>query len=197
VKRTALVLLACVAVGASIPVVRPFAERAWFFYRLARDPAPAYLPNPVSASGRSRLEDTWGAPRPGRRTHEGVDIFAPKGTPVVSTTRGIVTRVGMNRLGGRVVGVLRPGLEWHYYAHLDRFGAVREGDVIPAGAIIGYVGNTGNASGTPPHLHYGIYRNGAVNPYPRLASPDAGVRSGSEQGQSNDAIRIKGLSRVM
>ena len=88
----------------------------------------------------------------------------------MTTTRGVVTRVGTNRLGGQIVGVLGPGLEWHYYAHLERFGTFREGDIVQPGDVVGYVGNTGNARGTPPHLHYGIYRNGAKNPYPRLRS---------------------------
>ena len=78
--------------------------------------------------------------------------------------------VGHNRLGGRIVRVFGPGGQWHYYAHLDRFADVRTGDVIAGGTVIGYVGDSGNARGTPPHLHYGIYRfrGGAINPYPLL-----------------------------
>ena len=88
---------------------------------------------------------------------------------MLSTTRGIVTRVGTNALGGRIVGVLGPGLEWHYYAHLDRYGSFREGDIVRAGDVLGYVGNTGNARGGPAHLHYGIYKGGAEDPFPRLS----------------------------
>jgi murein DD-endopeptidase MepM/ murein hydrolase activator NlpD len=168
VKRIALLALAITAIAASIPVLRPVAERAWFVYTLATDTVPAHLPNPVDTVSPRRLANSWGTARPDGRRHEGIDIFAPKGTPVVSTTRGIVVRVGMNRLGGQIVGVLGPGLEWHYYAHLDRFGTFREGDIVQAGDVLGYVGNTGNARGTPSHLHYGIYRDGAQNPYPRL-----------------------------
>jgi murein DD-endopeptidase MepM/ murein hydrolase activator NlpD len=149
------------------------ARRAWFVYNLAIETAPAYLASPVDASRATRLANSWGAARPGGRRHEGIDIFAPKGTAVISTTRGIVTRVGVNRLGGQIVGVLGPGLEWHYYAHLDRFGTFREGDIVHPGDVLGYVGNTGNARGTAAHLHYGIYRNGARNPYPRLISDKA------------------------
>jgi len=168
-KRVVGLALVAVAVVAVWPLVRPAIDRAWFVYRLTSEPAPARLPIPIAATRARRLVDSWGAPRAGGRKHEGVDIFAPKGTPVVSTTRGLVTRVGTNRLGGLIVGVLGPGLEWHYYAHLDRFGAYEEGDVVNPGDVLGYVGNTGNARGTPPHLHYGIYRDGASNPYPRLA----------------------------
>ena len=65
------------------------------------------------------------------------------------------------------------GPEWHYYAHLDSFGTFREGDIVHAGDVLGYVGNTGNARGTPAHLHYGIYRDAARNPYPRLIRDEA------------------------
>jgi murein DD-endopeptidase MepM/ murein hydrolase activator NlpD len=102
-----------------------------------------------------------------------VDIFAARGTPVLSATEGIVIRVGTNRLGGQVINILGPGRQVHYYAHLDRYGGFEEGDVVYPGSIIGYVGNTGNARDTPPHLHYGIYDpgRGAVNPWPML-EPD-------------------------
>ena len=131
---------------------------------------PVHLPVPVAGVRPSDLRDTWDAPRSGGRKHRGIDIFAPRGRAVVSATRGIVVTVGTNRLGGRIVRVLGPGGQWHYYAHLDRFADVRAGDVIAAGTILGYVGTTGNARGTPPHLHYGIYRfrGGAINPYPLL-----------------------------
>jgi murein DD-endopeptidase MepM/ murein hydrolase activator NlpD len=164
-----LALLASAAALALAPVVRPVVERAWFMYELATDAAPAHLQPPVRAARQPRLVNSWGNARPGGRRHEGIDIFAPKGTPVVSTTRGIVTRVGTNGLGGQIVWVLGPGLERHYYAHLDRFGTFREGDIVNPGDVVGYVGNTGNARTTPPHLHYGIYKAGASNPYPRLA----------------------------
>jgi murein DD-endopeptidase MepM/ murein hydrolase activator NlpD len=173
VKRIALLVVAAAAIAAFLPVLRPAAERAWFVYTLATRPVPAHLPNPVAARRMPRVANSWGAARGGGRRHEGIDIFAPKGTPVVSTTRGVVMRVGTNRLGGQIVGVLGPGLEWHYYAHLDRFGTFREGDIVDAGDVLGYVGNTGNARGTPPHLHYGIYHRGAKNPYPRLTTGKA------------------------
>ena len=138
---------------------------------LYRDPAPAHLPVPVAGVRPGDLADTWGGPRSGGRRHQGIDIFAPRGTPVLSATPGLVAWVGENRLGGQTVRVLGPGLEWHYYAHLDRYGAYVSGDAVQAGDTLGYVGTTGNAVGTPPHLHYGIYvcPGSAVNPYPRLA----------------------------
>ena len=169
--RRAVPLIAMVVVSASIaPRLRPAFDRIVFLYLLTTDAPPERLRNPVDRVAVRSLVNTWDAPRPGGRRHEGIDIFAPRETPVVSTTRGLVTRVGTNTLGGQVVWVLGPGLEWHYYAHLDRFSDVHPGDIVNAGDVLGYVGRTGNARGTPFHLHYGIYCHGkAVNPYPRLA----------------------------
>lgn len=129
------------------------------------------LPVPVAGVKSRDLQDTWGAVRSGGRTHEGIDIFARKGTPVYSTTHGIVVKVGQNRLGGNVVSVLGPGRRVHYYAHLERIAPIRVGDIIHPGDLLGYVGNTGNARTTPSHLHYGIYllAGRAINPFPLLA----------------------------
>lgn len=129
-------------------------------------PAENSLPNPVPGQG---LTDTWGAARSQGRTHEGIDIFAPRGTPIQTTTQGIVSKVGENNLGGRVVVVVGPGGAGHYYAHLEDYADISPNDWVNAGDVIGYVGDSGNAKGTPPHLHYGIYLNGsAVNPYPLM-----------------------------
>jgi peptidoglycan LD-endopeptidase LytH len=170
-KTLARVLIGALVVGGVAPVAQPLVDRAWFVYTLARQEPPVALPDPLASQRRSRFVDSWGNARSGGRRHQGIDVFAPKGTPVVSTTSGIVTGVGTNNLGGRVVWVLGPGLERHYYAHLNRHGAIRVGDRVEAGTIIGYAGNTGNARGGAVHLHYGIYRDGnAQNPYPRLAA---------------------------
>lgn len=137
---------------------------------LVRMPPPAVLPVPVDGVDPRRIGDTWGAPRGRDRTHQGVDIFAPRGTPVRSTTRGLVTSVRDSGLGGRQVWVIGPGRERHYYAHLDDWAyALASGDVVQPGTLLGTVGTTGNARGTPPHLHYGIYTaDGPVDPLPRL-----------------------------
>jgi murein DD-endopeptidase MepM/ murein hydrolase activator NlpD len=193
-KKAAVALIVAAFAGLVLaPIARPALERAWFVYSLTREPAPEHLPNPVPAARARRLVNSWGGRRAGGRRHEGIDIFAPKDAPVVSTTRGLVTRVGTNRLGGRIVAVLGPGFEWHYYAHLDRYGAFREGDIVNVGDVIGYVGNTGNARGTPSHLHYGIYRGGvAGNPYPRLTSAGSDVRTARK---SNHVLRRVSLNR--
>ena len=129
-------------------------------------PAENSLPSPLPEQS---LTDTWGAARSQGRSHEGIDIFAARGTPIQSTTQGIVRKVGENNLGGRVVVVVGPGGAGHYYAHLEDYADIAPNDWVNQGDVIGYVGDSGNAKGTPPHAHYGIYINGnAVNPYPLL-----------------------------
>ena len=131
------------------------------------------LPVPVADVPRKKLTDTWGASRSSGRTHEGIDIMAPRGTKVYSATDGLIADLRNNNLGGKVIWVMGPSGSWHYYAHLDGHKrGLNVGDQVKKGELIGYVGNTGNARSTAPHLHYGIYLNGkgrgAVNPYPYL-----------------------------
>ena len=166
---TSLVALSVVAL-LLLPKLGTAYRHPFVAMRLIAAPAPRVLPVPVDGVGRRQLRDTWNGPRSGGRQHRGIDIFARRGTLIRSTTRGIVATVGTNSLGGRIVRVLGPGGEWHYYAHLETFAAIRPGQVVERGAILGSVGDSGNARGTPPHLHYGIYRlrGGATNPYPRL-----------------------------
>ncbi len=167
-RRATRLLIALAAVGLMV-TLWPALRHPIQIARLATAAAPPSLPVPVDGVRPRQIADTWGAVRSGGRTHEGVDIFAPRGTPVRSTTRGLVLRVGTLRLGGQTVAVLGPALHVHYYAHLDRYGAFRAGDLVERGDVLGYVGDTGNAKGTPFHLHYGVYTpSGAVNPRPLL-----------------------------
>lgn len=125
---------------------------------------------PVTEVRAVDVADTFGAPRGGSRRHEGVDIFAPRHTIVLSTTEGIVASVGDNRLGGHAVWILGPGGQWHHYAHLESFGDIRVGQRVPARFPVGTVGDSGNAKGTPPHLRYGTYNllRRAEDPLPKL-----------------------------
>ena len=168
----ALVVAVILLLGYSL--LQPTIERALYTMRLASMPKPTALPVPVDGVRVRALRDTWGGARSEGRKHEGIDIFSKRGTPVLSSTEGIVAQVGTNRLGGLVVWVTGPGGQRHYYAHLDRYADVEAGMRIEAGRVLGYVGNTGNAKGTPPHLHYGIYETGgAINPYPLLRAEPA------------------------
>lgn len=126
---------------------------------------------PLEDVSKRQIADTWGAPRGTGRTHEGQDIFAPKGTPILSATKGYVYRIGENNLGGQTVSVISAGGRVYYYAHLDQYARGLEvGDPVTTRTVLGYVGTTGNAVGTPPHLHFGIYTTtGAINPLPLLS----------------------------
>jgi peptidoglycan LD-endopeptidase LytH len=123
------------------------------------------LINPVSGATNKSIKSFYGDSRDGgRRRHEGVDIFAKKGTHVVAPTSGVVTRVGTGKLGGNVVW-LRDQKRGHsyYFAHLDQ-QLVTAGTVLEKGDTLGTVGNTGNARHTPPHLHFGIYQHRSLDP---------------------------------
>lgn len=134
---------------------------------LLRQAPPTSFPIPVDGVSAARLVNSWGADRDGGRRHQGIDIIAPRGTPVRSTTEGIIESKGMRGLGGLVVTVVGPGGYKHYYAHLEDVAAQAVGEWVHAGEIIGYVGNSGNAAVSVTHLHYGLYTPGgrAVNPY--------------------------------
>ena len=136
-------------------------------WRVAVEAGPS-LAFPVEGRDSRAVLSGWGVDRDGgARRHEGIDIFAPRGTPVLAGGEGVAW-AGENRLGGTVVFV-RDGARGHshYYAHLDRH-AVATGQRVRIGDTLGFVGNTGNARTTAPHLHFGVYRRGegAVNPFP-------------------------------
>lgn len=119
--------------------------------------------------------DTYGADRmKGTKfyhLHQGVDIFAPAGTPLRATKRGVVTSVGVAPLGGNRLWLTDKDGTAYYYAHLSQFAVgIVDGTVVEAGQIVGFVGTTGNAGGTPAHLHFEIHPHGGlpVNPTPIL-----------------------------
>ena len=128
---------------------------------------------PVLTDASDPVRSRFGVPRDGgRREHHGIDIFAPRGTPVLAAADGMVVRTGDSGRGGLHVwqrGEDEAGryLGSLYYAHLDRID-VPVGRRVTRGTPIGTVGNTGNARTTPPHLHFGLYRRyrGPVDPLP-------------------------------
>ncbi len=133
-------------------------------YTLTIQSGPA-LAFPVAASGKPNIGSFFGADRDaGIRKHEGIDIFAKKGTPALAAANGIA-QPGENKLGGKVVFLHPDDADYTlYYAHLDA-QLVHNGQHVLIGDTVGLVGNTGNARTTPSHLHFGIYTNGgAVNP---------------------------------
>ncbi|HSG48656.1 MAG TPA: peptidoglycan DD-metalloendopeptidase family protein [Longimicrobiales bacterium] len=142
-----------------------------FAVMLTLDPALSF---PVAGLGMGAIQSVWGDERDGgRRSHEGVDIFARRGTPVLASVAGRVSRANVTSRGGKVVWLRDESRNRSlYYAHLDS-QAVTSGQWVEVGDTVGFVGNTGNARTTPPHLHFGVYYRGegAVNPFPFLRPP--------------------------
>lgn len=196
--RTVAVVLPLVVLATACATVAPAPSRG----RTTRtQPPPRSLPVPVAGVAPASLRDNYGAARSGGRRHEGIDIFAPKRTHVVSATEGYVSRLANGGLGGITVSVIDPSGWRHYYAHLDAWGPVREGQRVAPGTLLGYVGNTGNAASTPPHLHYGIYTDrGAINPYPLLrggpGAPGTVIASNPRGDQPGRTTRTNPPARV-
>ena len=125
---------------------------------------------PVGA-GCQKYPDTWHDPR-ATNVHVGTDILAPTGTPLYAVVDSTIMRIGTNTLGGNAMSLKQPDGTYFYYAHLSRFAdGLVTGSTLKAGDVIGYVGDTGDAKGTP-HLHFEVHpawnsRN-PINPYPLL-----------------------------
>ena len=145
---------------------------------------------PVSIRHNYSYQNNYGAARGwgGRRSHEGIDVFAGYSVPVLSTAYGVVEIVGWNKFGGYRIGIRDIYNTYQYYAHLHCFeGEINEGDIVEPGQVIGYVGSTGyGPEGTsgkfPPHLHFGLYKydgriEWAFNPYPHLVRWEKESRS--------------------
>lgn len=120
-------------------------------------------------AGPHSYYDDFGNPRSGGRSHQGNDILAPYGTPVVAAQPGTFQATS-NSLGGLSAFVYGDRGDMTYYAHLSAYSGIGSGSHVGAGTQIGAVGTSGNASGGPPHLHFEYHPGGggAVNPYPYL-----------------------------
>ena len=166
-------LFAVFAVALLLLVVTGASDRLVLYARILKlytQTPETKLAMPLEDVRKQAIADTWAAPRGVGRKHEGQDIFAPKGTPVLSATSGYIYNIGENNLGGQTVSVISKGGRVYYYAHLDSYArGIKIGDRVTTRSVLGYVGTTGNAQGTPPHLHFGVYTStGAINPLPLL-----------------------------
>ena len=119
------------------------------------------------------FRDTWGAPRSGGRSHKGVDMMAPHGTPVYAIHAGRITRLNNSGLGGISVYMYGNDGNEYFYTHLQGYADdTYVGRQVDAGDLIAYNGSTGNASASAPHVHFEVHPGGggAVNPYPWAAA---------------------------
>src|SRR5262249_6536566 len=130
---------------------------------------------PVQGLDPKKVRDTFDEKRGGIRRHEALDIMAPRGTPVVAADDGTIAKLFRSVLGGITIYQYdATGKFVFYYAHLDRYReGLAQGDVVKRGDVLGYVGSTGNAPESAPHLHFTIFELGpekrwwrgkAVNP---------------------------------
>lgn len=121
--------------------------------------------------GKYSFTDDWGAPRQDTGTHEGNDIYAVAGTPLVSVCDGTLHRVGTKPVPGNRLWVKCSTGDTFFYGHLAAFANdARSGLRVKAGQVVGFVGSTGDAEQTPPHVHFEVHPGDgdAVNPYPFL-----------------------------
>ena len=178
---------------------------------LPGDPAepPAFVRNPPAGVrpaitgrgyvfpvyGAGSFSNDFGAPRASTGWHHGIDIFAPLGTPLVAVSSGTVSSVGWNPVGGWRLWLRDAQGNEYYYAHLSAYSPLaRDGAVVDAGDVVGFVGDSGDARGTPYHLHFeihpagllGLGYDGVINPYEYLRAwqdhADAGAIAGLAAG---------------
>lgn len=163
------------------PAARPAARPEAVAERPVPERRPATasgLVIPVAGIEGDDLRDSFTAPRSGGRTHNAIDIAAPRGTPLVAVTDGTISRKHWNALGGHTLYLSSAdGRYDYYYAHLDSYAdGIEIGSTVRRGQVLGAVGSTGNAQG--PHLHFqvldkrGSGRGTPVNPFGLLRTAD-------------------------
>ena len=162
-----------VPVASVVPVKAPASA--------AKATTPPALLMPVHGYDPRKLRDNFDEMRGGVRKHEALDIMAARGTPVVAVDDGVITKLFRSVAGGITIYQYDSSSTFvYYYAHLDRYAdGLKEGQLVKRGEVIGFVGSTGNAPASAPHLHFTIFELGpekrwwrgkAVNPYPYLAA---------------------------
>lgn len=166
-----------------------------FSVSLELDPTLAF---PVEGGRERDIGSVFGDPRDGgSRNHHGIDIFAARGTPALAAAEGTVYRVQETPIGGRVVWLRDGRGNRLYYAHLDR-QYVRDGQRVSIGDTVGFIGNTGNARTTPPHLHFGVYSRGPVNPFWYVHQPTGSLpRLTADTAMLGDWTRTTGSGTVI
>ena len=157
-------LAACndaVTANAAPPAVIPASAATALGTKPLAEPLSLLLP--VQGVALADLRDTFNDGRDGdSRGHEAIDIMAPRGTPVLAVDDGRIAKLFLSKPGGITVYQFDPSGQFsYYYAHLDRYAeGLAEGQTVRRGAVIGYVGSSGNASPDAPHLHFALFKLG-------------------------------------
>jgi len=114
----------------------------------------------VRAADRRELRDSFYETRGSTRSHEAIDIMAPRNTPILAVEDGTIARLFESKAGGITVYQFDPATRYvYYYAHLERYAdRLQEGHHVQRGQVLGYVGTSGNAPRDTPHLHFAIFR---------------------------------------
>ena len=151
-------------------IKRQQAERSASRPGAAGGAAPQATPGFICpVQGGASFIDSWGFPRSGGRKHKGVDMFNTRGTPLLAVVDGRI-KFSFNSLGGRSTHLYADNGVVYYYTHLDAHpNDISSGQRVSKGTVVGFLGNSGNARYTSPHLHFEIRPGGkAVNPYPTV-----------------------------
>jgi murein DD-endopeptidase MepM/ murein hydrolase activator NlpD len=147
----------------------------------ASEGTPLDISLPLKGLKISDIHDTFDQVREGTRRHEATDIMAPRGAPVIAVNDGKIVKLFLSKPGGNTIYQFDPSERYcYYYAHLDHYAdGLAEGRIVHRGDTIGFVGSTGNADPSAPHLHFEIhildpekrwYQGTAINPYPYLVN---------------------------
>ncbi|HEY4216768.1 MAG TPA: M23 family metallopeptidase [Gemmatimonadaceae bacterium] len=159
--------------------------------------ADRHLLLPVAGANMAKVEDSFTDGRDGGRTHNAIDILAPRNTPILAADDGKILRMSSNNLGGITMYTVDPSNRLvYYYAHMDHYNdAMSPGKAIVKGDTLGFVGTTGDAPKDTPHLHFqvmrwpadGKYWNGTpIDPYQALGGVERAARGKHDSGQPYD-----------
>ena len=142
------------------PTVRPVTATALLEPDPVHELRDRQLELPVLGMERGALRNSFFDTRGSRRTHEAIDIMAPRNTPIVAVEDGSIARLFESKAGGTTVYQFDPTTRYvYYYAHLDRYAdGLQEGHHVHRRQVLGYVGTSGNASKDTPPLHFAIFR---------------------------------------
>ena len=185
--RLPRILMVLLASGANNTLSCQHANRTAFEPSSASEEKALHISLPMRGLSLSDIHDTFHQVRAGTRRHEATDIMAPRGTPVLAVNDGKIVKLFLSKPGGNTIYQFDPSEQYcYYYAHLDHYAVrIAEGRVIHRGDVIGFVGSTGNADPSAPHLHFEIHRldseklwyhGASVNPYPYLVKALESVR---------------------